>query len=166
MPYEFALHQVPEMTILTIRQSVDEAGFPGFLGAAFPELFTHTGSHGVIVTGHPFVIYHAFGPDAIDAEVCVPVAGPAPEAGRITARTLPAATVVRTLHVGPYDELGQAYAALEAWAGDHGFAAAGPHRERYLNGPDATSSPADYRTEIDMPVIPVEAEQKVAQPVG
>ena len=166
MPYEFALHRLPEMTVLAIRESVDEAGFPGFLGAAFPELFTHTGTHGVVVTGHPFVIYHAFGPDAIDAEVCVPVAGPAPEAGRITAHALPAETVVRTLHVGSYDELGQAYAALETWATDHGYVSAGPHRERYLNGPDATSSPADYRTEIDLPVVAVEAGQPVAQPVG
>ena len=166
MPYEFVLHRLPEVTVLAIRARVDEAGFPGYLGAAFPELFTHTGSHGIVVTGHPFVIYHAFGPEAIDAEVCVPVVGPAPEAGRISARTLPAETVVRTLHVGPYDELGRAYAALEAWVADHGYASAGPHRERYLNGPDATSSPADYQTEIDLPVVAVEAERPVAQPVG
>jgi effector-binding domain-containing protein len=164
MTYEFAIHHTPETAIISIRERVEEGEFPAFLGLAFPELFGHVGRHGVIATGHPFVIYHAFGPDRIDAEVCVPVAGPAPVGDRIKAHVLPAATIVRTLHVGPYEELGAAYQALSEWVGDHGYATAGPIRERYLNGPAEMISPADYRTEIDLPVVPVAAETPTDAP--
>jgi effector-binding domain-containing protein len=155
MTYTFEIHRLPETAIIAIRERVDEAAFPAFLGVAFPELFEHVGRHGVIATGHPFVIYHAFGPDGIDAEVCVPVAGPAPIGTRIRAHVLPATTVVRTLHIGPYDELSGAYDALHHWVADHGYAAAGPHRERYLTGPDLKVPPAEYRTEVDLPIIAV-----------
>lgn len=168
MTYGFAIHRIPEMPIISIREQVDEVGFPAFLARAFPELFTHVGQHGVIATGHPFVIYHAFGPDRIDAEVCVPVAGPALVDDRIKAHVLPETMVVRTLHVGPYDELGRAYQALGEWAADHGYAPAGPHREHYLTGPDLEVPPSEYRTEIDMPITPVAetAESSPPEPVS
>lgn len=153
MAYGFTVHRIPEMPILSIRDRVDEAAFPAFLGVAFPELFAHVGAHEIVATGHPFVIYHAFGPDGIDAEVGVPIAGPAATTERIRAHTLPAATVVRTLHVGPYETLSGAYDALQQWITDHGYLAAGPHRERYLTGPDLEVPPAEYRTELDLPVV-------------
>ncbi len=158
MPYEFTTHEIPAMDILSIREHVEPDRFPGFLGGAFPELFTHVGRHGIVATGQPFVIYHAFGPELIDAEVCVPVIGPAPTEGRIAASALAAATVIRTLHVGPYEELGGAYAALSEWVDDHGYQAVGPIRERYLTGIGDDVSPSDYRTELDMPVEVVAAE--------
>ena len=158
MTYECTIHEIPDLPILSIRDQVDPDAFPAFLGGVFPELFGHVGRHGVIAAGHPFVIYHAFGPELIDAEVCVPVSGPAPVDGRILARTLAAATIVRTLHVGPYEELGSAYAALGEWVGDHGYHAAGPIRERYLTGVGDDVPPSTYRTELDMPIIPATAE--------
>jgi effector-binding domain-containing protein len=65
-----------------------------------------------------------------------------------------------TLHVGPYDALGEAYSAVTRWIGERGLAIAGPFRERYLNAPDEVSSPAEYRTEIQVPVV------EAAVPVG
>ena len=164
MTYEFEIHRMPEMGIISIREGVDEATFPTFLARAFPELFEHVGRHGVIAIGHPFVIYHAFGPERIDAEVCVPVAGPAPVDDRIKAHVLPETTIVRTTHVGPYEELGTAYQALSEWVDDHGYAAAGPIRERYLTGPSLEVPPSEYRTEIDMPIQPVAVEAGVEGP--
>lgn len=164
MTYEFAIHRTPETAIISIRDQVEEARFPAFLAMAFPELFAHVGRHAVIATGHPFVIYHAFGPDRIDAEVCVPVAGPAPVDERIQAHVLPEVTIVRTLHVGPYEELGAAYQALHEWVGDHGYAPAGPIRERYLTGPAEMLPPAEYRTEIDMPVVPADERATIDLP--
>lgn len=164
MTYEFATHHITDSAILSIRDQVPADAFPAFLGVAFPELFEHVGRHGIAVTGHPFVIYHAFGPDDIDAEVCVPVAGPAPVGGRVGARTLAGGTIVRTLHVGPYEELGSAYAALQEWVGDHGYVAVGPHRERYLNGPDVDVPPSEYRTEVDLPVESVTAQGGADEP--
>lgn len=157
MTYEFAIHEQPAVDVLSIRDQVPADTFPAFLGVAFPELFGHIGRHGVAVIGHPFVIYHAFGPAVIDAEVCVPYAGAAPTDARIRSRELAATTIVQTLHVGPYEALGEAYAALAEWVDDHGYASAGPVRERYLFGVSDTADPADYRTELDQPVSVVPA---------
>ena len=72
-------------------------------------------------------------------------------------RVLPAATVARTVHVGPYDKLEKAYGAIMAWIPKHQFDVAGPIQERYLNSPDEVP-PADYRTEIEVPIAPVRVE--------
>jgi effector-binding domain-containing protein len=71
---------------------------------------------------------------------------------RIQSRVLLPATVVRTLHIGPYEALGEAYTALNDWITDEGLESAGPMLERYLNGPGESVSPNQYRTEIEMPV--------------
>lgn len=152
MPYEFTVHELPEQPVLSIRSSVPASDIPKFFGRAFADLYGHVGLLGLAPTGHPFVLYHAFG-DAIDMEVCVPIAREVSATGRIRSRTLEPVTVARTLHAGPYDELGVAYEALNHWIGEHDFEAAGPPRERYLNGPDTVKDPEGYRTEIEMPIV-------------
>jgi effector-binding domain-containing protein len=165
MTYEIATHEIPEMEIISIRDKIAPDAIPAFLGGAFSDLFGYVERHGVVATGHPFVMYHAFGPDQIDAEVCVPVTAPGPLDARIKARTLPAANVVRTLHVGPYEDLGQAYAALTEWIGDHGYVSVAPVRERYLTGVTDDVPPSGYRTELDLPVDAVGAEATTRTPV-
>ena len=65
---------------------------------------------------------------------------------------LPAMTVARTLHVGPYVGLVQAYAAVTDWIRDNGWQPSGPVREEYLTGPGAGTSPAAFRTEVAIPI--------------
>jgi effector-binding domain-containing protein len=155
MDYVITTHDASELSIVSIRDRCPTGGIPGFLGGAFRELFGRLQLLGVTPAGDPFVIYHEFGPDGVDAEVCVPVAGHVSASGTVKARRLPARTVARTIHVGPYENLGAAYAALTNWIGNKGFESAGPIRERYLNGPTDQVSPAEYRTEIEIPIVMV-----------
>ena len=150
--YEMSVVDLPELHVIAIRGQHPAEEVPTFIGTAFDELFGHLGRLGVQPAGAPLVLYHAFGPDGVDADVCVPVAGPVPASGRIEIHVLPPVTCVRTLHVGPYDALSGAYAALTDWIDDHGFRPDGPVRERYLNGPGEATDPADFRTDIEMPV--------------
>jgi effector-binding domain-containing protein len=153
MEYVIATREIAAQAVVSIRERQASPDVPGFLSGAFGELFGRLGLLGVQPAGHPFVIYHAFGPNELDAEVCVPVAQAVQAAGRIQSRELPAMTVARTLHVGPYEELGAAYRALTEWIERHGHEAAGPVQERYLNGPGDAASPADYRTEVEIPIV-------------
>jgi effector-binding domain-containing protein len=153
MDYVITTHDAPGLSIVSIRGRCDTGGVPGFVGGAFRELFGRLRLLGVAPAGHPFVIYHEFGPDGVDAEACVPVAGPVSASGTVKARTLPARTVARTVHVGPYENLGAAYAALTHWIRSKGFESAGPICERYLDGPADQVSPAEYRTEIETPIV-------------
>lgn len=150
MEYAFEIRDVPQITVLSIRASITQPEMPAFIGAAFGELYEHASRHGVATAGEPFIIYHTFGPGALDVQICAPITGGPPTAGRIELSTLPAATVAHTLHVGPYERLADAYDSLMHWVADHGYEPSAPVRERYLTGPD--TPPDQHRTEIDLPV--------------
>ena len=154
MDYAIAARELGPEFVVSIRERRPSPDIPGFLSGAFGELFGRLGLLGVQPAGHPFVIYHAFGPIDIDAEVCVPIDEGVSATGRIGSRELPAVTVARTLHVGPYDDLGAAYRALTEWINRNGLEAAGPVRERYLNGPGYGATPTQNRTEVEIPVVP------------
>ena len=154
MTYDIAQHELRPQPIISVRKQVEQEQLPSFVGSAFQELYAHLGRHGVPPRGEPFVVYHAFGPDSIDAEACLPVPTVVRGTEDIAYCELPAVTVVQTLHVGPYSELGQAYQALTEWLNDHGFEAAGPVRERYLNEPGPEVPPSAYRTIVQFPITP------------
>ena len=155
MDYLIATHHVEPQAIVSIRDRRAQQDLPRFLETSFPELFGRLGLLGVSPTGPPFVIYHEFGTEGIDAEVSVPIGEPIAATGKIGSRVLPAMTVARTVHVGPYEQLGNAYAALSDWIRGHGFEAAGPIQERYLNGPGDRVASTEYRTEVEMPIVPL-----------
>jgi len=154
MEYVIGTRELGPQVVFAIRDRHAPPDIPGFLSGAFGELFGRIGLLGIRPAGHPFVIYHAFGPSEIDAEVCVPITEAASATGRIQSRELPAMTVARTLHVGPYEELGAAYRALTEWIDRNRLEAAGPVQERYLNGPGDRVPPAEYRTEVEIPIVP------------
>ncbi len=154
MEYQVVTHHLKPQAIFSIRDRRRQDDLPGFIKAAFPELFGRLRLLGVAPAGPPFVIYHEFGTEGIDAEVSVPIDEPIAAAGKTESRVLPAMTVARTVHLGPYEKLGDAYTALWNWIKSHGFEVAGPVQERYLNGPGDRVASSEYRTEIEMPIIP------------
>jgi effector-binding domain-containing protein len=155
MDYDIATHDVEPQAIVSIRERHARPDLAGFIKAGIPELFQRLGPLGIGPAGPPFVIYHEFGADRVDVEVCVPVARTIPAADRIQSRVLPRMTVARTTHVGRYETLGVTYAAVFEWIAANGYEVAGPSHERYLNGPGDGVSPSQYRTEVEMPVVPV-----------
>ncbi len=158
MEYEVVTTETAEQVVVSIREKLPQDRMPAFIGSTMGELFGFLGRSGVEPVAPPFVIYYEFGPHEIDAEVCVPIAALIEGTDRIRASVIPRMTVARTLHVGPYEQLGEAYRAISEWTDEHGIEPAGPVRERYLNGPgDDGAAPADYRTEIEVPIALVAA---------
>ena len=151
----YDIREIPEQTIISIRERVTPADLPSFIGRSFGDLFRHVRLLSISVVGEPFAMYHSFGADAIDAEIGLPVAGPVEASGRVATRDLPPSTVVETVHSGPYEGLTQAYAALDTWISEHGFEVVGPVTERYLDGPGTGVAPSAYRTVIAMPIAQV-----------
>ena len=60
-------------------------------------------------------------------------------------------TVAVALHVGPYDKGGAVVEKVMAWVAAHGYEAAGPVLERYLDMNPMAVKPEDLRTEIWVP---------------
>jgi effector-binding domain-containing protein len=155
MDYMITTHHVEPQLIVSIRARRKQDALPGFIKTAIPELLGRLRLLDVGPCGPPFVIYHDFGAEGVDAEVSVPIDEPVVATGRIESRVMPPMTVARTAHVGPYEKLGDAYAALWNWIRGHELEVAGPIQERYLNRPGDRVASSEYRTEIEMPVVPL-----------
>mgnify|MGYP001111172959 CR=1 FL=1 len=155
--YEVTVRMFPETLGLSVRETVaGPAEIPPFLGDGFAAL----GMAGVSLSGPPLVVYHALeaSPAAIDLELVCPaapeVAGPllTPGGRSLTRCVLPAGEAATLTHVGPYDALGEAYQALEAWIAAHGYRVSGPPQEIYMTGPTDPGPPV---TEVRFPVARV-----------
>lgn len=120
---------------------------------ALASLYAQITASGASPTAPPFLI--ASQPTLrgnMEVEVgapCSPV--PAAAAGQHRGR-LEACTAAVAVHRGAYDEIGSVYTALYEWTSKNGRRPAGPPREVYLNSPDEVSSPADYLTEVILPI--------------
>lgn len=143
------------------RQPVASTVVPGIpaeaVGAALhgtlPDVFSHLQAHGVAMVGAPFARYHPAGDDTFDLEAGIPVGGPFPETDTIRARELPGGDAITTVHIGSYDRLGDAVAALAAWRTERGREAAGAYWEIYVDDPSTV--PADeVQTRIVEPLAP------------
>jgi effector-binding domain-containing protein len=92
-------------------------------------------------------------PDFFDFEVGVPVDEPISAAERVVPSKLPACTVARSFHIGPYEGLSKAWDALTAWIKAEGHEPAANFWQVYLAGPEAGSDSALWRTELNRPLL-------------
>ena len=154
MPYDVTIRECTPQLVLSVRGHTPMRGIAAWIGQAYAELFTQIGRSGARPSGPPFAIYHdqEMREEDVDMEAGVPVSNAVEPTGRARSWTLPAGTVASTLHVGAYEELGNAYAALAEWVQFRGHETAGPPMESYLVGPMEAKDPAELRTEILWPI--------------
>lgn len=156
MSYAIHVKQVPTQTIVSARK---EHATLGNLGAIMQSTLTTIGRAvhpSGAARGAPLAIYHnePFHADDIDVEMGVPVSAVATidEGYEVARHELPGGPVAYVVHEGSYASIGAAYDAIFAWLGEHGYHAVGAPRELYLIGPGQGRPPAEYRTEIDVPI--------------
>ncbi len=151
--YDISIKQVPEQSAASKRVIADREGAISAIPYGFGAVMGHLGANGAGPTGVPFIVYHEFPDDGSEAEIeiCIPTADDVPSSAEIEVKAFPGGSMARTIHEGPYDQLGPAYHALTAWMQTHGHTPSGPAREVYLNSPEEVA-PEDLRTEILWPV--------------
>jgi effector-binding domain-containing protein len=148
---EVVIKKVPAHRIASVRDNVTVEG----IGQLFGELFGYLGQLGMGPAGPPIGIYYdeEFRDEAIDAEIAAPVTGSVPEGGRIKVRELPGVDQVASIiHEGGYEDIGGTYGQLLKWIEANGYRIAGPIREVYVQGVEPGRDPADYVTEVQLPV--------------
>ena len=152
--YPVRLHTAPPTPCLTVRLRTDFDGFVRQIGPTLGHIANVIHRQGAQPDGAPFARYHQdeFDPDDIDAEIGIPLSTPLQSAGDVQSCTLPTGPLASTLHAGPHEQVGGAYAALLSWMAEHGRRRAGPPMESYLVAPKHGVRPADYRTEVSWPV--------------
>ena len=123
------------------------------MGPAFQELLDVVTAQGIAPAGPWFTHHLRLDPDVFDFEVGLPVTTAVAAEGRVKPGWLPAGRVAQTVYHGDYEELGVAWAEFDAWIAAQGYTPGPDVWERYLTGPGTSPDPADWRTELNRPLV-------------
>lgn len=140
------------LRMASIRQRLDLRE----VGTTFRRLQALLEERAAVPCGPPSMLFFGeeYAPADADVAVCYPVERPPKGLGELE---LPAATVLRTIHRGPYEEIGFAYQALFDAAREGGHRTEGPLREIFLLSPLQNAQPTEFLTEIQIPVTALPA---------
>lgn len=123
------------------------------MGPGLTELLAACASQDLRPIGPWFTHHLNIQPDTFDFRISVPVAGTIKPVGRVEAGEVPAATVARTVHRGPYEQLNDAWCEFMAWISAQGHTPGTDCWECYMVGPETTPDPANWRTELNRPLV-------------
>jgi len=87
----------------------------------------------------------------LDLEIGFPFVEKLRGEGEVLAGEIPAGKAAGCLHVGPYDQVGGAYEALQKWMEANGHTPSGVAYEFYLNDPQSTPA-AELQTQVVFPL--------------
>lgn len=148
MAYAVELRDLVEQPTAVVCGRLTEAELPAFLGGAFGEVIGVITQQGRIPAGPPFARYKPVD-GGFEVEAGFPCSGPISPSGRVEPSTLPGGGAATTRHVGPYEAVGDAYAAVQQWIAEQGLRVAGAPWEQYLDGPEVP--PEQTRTDVVFP---------------
>jgi DNA-binding transcriptional MerR regulator len=157
-PTRIAIRQVAAQTALSLSAGSSYEDRGRMVGKLILRLYAALGEADVAPAGPPLAQFLDSETDDENANdmvirAAVPVTSyesrPAPP---LEVSVFPAELAAAVVHTGPYSGLLRAFQTLSAWVADHGHEAAGALREVYLVGPGGGGSPADYKTELLLPI--------------
>lgn len=154
MAYTCTLKVLKPQPVMSIRGPAAAHAIPAKIAEFLSEAWGYVQQKGGRIVGPPFTRFHGAHDGAVDLEGGVPVENALPPGGRIQAGELPGGEAVVTTHVGPYDGLPEARAALEAWTKSAGRKAAGPAWQAYWTDPGEVKDSAKWQTEVVLPLEP------------
>jgi effector-binding domain-containing protein len=137
----------------SIHLTVPRAEMRKVMGPGLSEVRAAVAAQGVAVTGPWFTHHLKMDPGVFDFEICVPVAQPIDEAGRVKPGHWPVTTVARTVFHGAYEQLGAAWGEFDAWIAGKGYMARPDLWECYVAGPESGADPSGWRTELNRPLV-------------
>ena len=145
--------QSPAQLTACISLVVPTSEIRNVMGPAIEELIATITAQGITPAG-PLFSYHRRRPSEVfDFEISFPVNAPITPTGRVTNSQLPARRVARTVYHGSYEGLATGWGALMDWIEASGHQEADDLWEVYLAGPNSTDNPAQYRTELNRPLV-------------
>ena len=137
------LVELPACPIAAIEARTTVEGLPATIGRLLDAVWAFLRASD-LTTHHNVVLYRGDlrAEDGGVIEVGVQVDRPfddhdAPDGVR--SREIPAATVARAVHVGPYDRMGETHAAIHRWCEEHGHVVDGLSWEIYGDWNDDVS---------------------------
>lgn len=136
-----------------IHLTIPRAEIRNVMGPGIQELMATIVSQRIAPAGPWFSHHLKMDPDIFDFEISVPVTKPVVAAGRVQPSQLLARKVARTVYHGPYEGLGAAWGEFMEWIEANGHSPAEDLWECYLAGPETGSDSAQWRTELNRPLV-------------
>jgi effector-binding domain-containing protein len=151
--YEVLFRHIVEQPTLVMTAKVAVAEIPGFLGKTYGAVAEHIGKSGLAFAGPHFGRYRPLDDEfsEFEIEAGFPIGNTAEGSGDVVASTLPGGDVAVLTHIGPYDQMGPAYEAIENWITEHNGQPEGAPWEVYYSEPTEQPDPSTWRTEIFQP---------------
>ena len=121
-------------------------------------------AHGITPEGPMFGIYYnspqKTKPEDLSWEIGFQVAAVTNVKEPLVLKKWEFTKVAKTMHLGPYEKVGEIFPAIFKWIAENKLTPAGPSMERFLNDP-TTVKPEEIKTEIWLPVKEVPAKKAV-----
>jgi effector-binding domain-containing protein len=146
------IKQCPEQLAALLHVVVPCHEIQHVMGPGLHELMEGIAAQGIKATGPWFAHHHRMPTDTFDFDIGLPVDRPVAAAGRMRPGALPAATVAQTVYSGPYEGLGGAWGEFVGWIKAQERSTAPDFWERYVICPAQSANPADWRTELSVPL--------------
>ncbi|MEX2113530.1 MAG: GyrI-like domain-containing protein [Pirellulales bacterium] len=139
--------------VAVIHLTIPRAEIQQVMGPAIGEVMAAVSAQGIGPAGPVFSHHFQMDPETFDFEVGVPVTRPVTPVGRVQPGQLPATRVARTVYHGGYEGLGSAWGEFDAWIKANGHTMAPNLWEFYVSGPESSSDTAQWRTELNRPLV-------------
>lgn len=156
MTYSVTKQHIAPQPVLLVRRSVKRSEIAAAITQALGKIFQHAQQHGIALTGHPLTRYIEVRPGLMTIEPAMRIASGGPVASdptlQVLSDTLPGGLAAKTTHFGKYDDLHEAYAAIELWMKAEGATSGGAPWEDYVTDPAETPDPKNWRTDVYWPL--------------
>lgn len=149
---DIEIRSIPRQHTAAIRISSPTEQIAEAMSGAFPKLYEAITAAGAVPAGPPLARYFSFGGPVIEFECAAPVANPFTAEGEVEPGEIGGGEAAVTMHVGPYDTIGETWESMAEWVKQQGREMVGPGWESYLTDPGAEPDPAKWMTEVFMPV--------------
>jgi effector-binding domain-containing protein len=137
--------------LLSVRETIRHDQIKSKLGEMFAKVWAYMEQNRIRVAGPPFVIYHDYDKETMDAECGFPTLKRELGEGDVKDSLLIAARCAMTVHHGPYESIMGTYEQLQKYMKENGLRPKKVMWERYLNDPSITK-PEDLMTAIYWPI--------------
>jgi effector-binding domain-containing protein len=117
MKYDVVVETAQAELVAALRAKVPIGGIARAWKPALDQVWAFLRENGGLRPGHNLFLYHHAERrnEALNIDFGVQVAPPFEREGNVQCVKTPAGEVARTVHVGPYDQLGNAHDAIHAW---------------------------------------------------
>lgn len=155
MAYNVTVKDLKPQPVVCIRTRCKREALGDAFADILPAAFKYVATKGGVPMGRPYSRLISIAEDGtLEYEGGVPVMKPLPAEGRVLSDTLPGGPTAVTMHVGPYDQLGEAYEAMARWCAENGHTPAGMGWESYVSDPGKEPDPSKWQTQCFLPLAP------------